>query len=233
MKRWEWMITLGILAALLFVTCQAGTGNGQADGVALTTLEPQPKDPAAPDGTPQDEKPKPAKPAKTQKAQEKAESTKPAKPESKDDKDSEFADFAFPPTVSDVDYHKDGWYKDDCLRCHETGVGDATVVEHDGMEPILLTAKCRSCHVLIPGQKPIEPRPSKDDAFFALSAFPPMIPASESHQEAWNNDNCMLCHETGVKDAPIVVHKNLPKVLLKAKCRSCHVQVRSAAVKGR
>jgi len=224
------MITLGILAALLFVTCQATTGSGQADGVALTTLEPVPNPGAAGDGTPQ-EKPKPAASAETKKAQ--------AKTESKADEDDDFADFAFPPTVSDVEYHKDAWYKDDCLRCHETGVGDATAVEHEGMAPILLTAKCRSCHLLIPGQKPIEPRPADDDALFALYAFPPMIPASDSHKEAWLDDNCLLCHETGVRDAPIVRHKDLPPVLLKAKCRSCHVQVRrsvipsGAAVQGR
>lgn len=148
------------------------------------------------------------------------------------DEEGEFAENAFPPTVSDMKYHHKAWYENDCLRCHETGVGDATEVEHKDMPDILLTAKCRTCHVLIPGQKPIEPK--KPDEDFEAFAFPPMIPASASHQDVWRKDNCLLCHEDGgVRDAPIVKHKDMPKLLLKSKCRSCHVQVRSSQIPGR
>ena len=70
------------------------------------------------------------------------------------------------------------------------------------------------------GDEPIDPR-------FEANAFPPMIPASESHRRAWTLHNCLMCHETGVFDAPIVQHEGLPKVYLRVKCRTCHVQVRS------
>jgi hypothetical protein len=149
----------------------------------------------------------------------------------KNEEDEEFAENAFPPTVSDVKYHTKAWYDNDCMRCHETGVGDATEVKHKDMPEILLTAKCRTCHVLIPGKKPIEPK--KTDNEFEDFAFPPMIPASDSHQDAWYKDSCLLCHEDGVRDAPVVKHKDMPEILLKAKCRSCHVQVRSASIPGR
>ena len=149
----------------------------------------------------------------------------------KNQEEDEFAENAFPPTVSDMKYHHKVWYENDCLRCHETGVGDATVVKHKGMPGILLAAKCRTCHILIPGKKPIEPR--KSDEEYADNAFPPMIPASASHRDAWRKDNCLLCHEDGVRDAPVVKHKDMPKLLLKSKCRSCHVQMHSFPVQGR
>ena len=43
----------------------------------------------------------------------------------------------------------------------------------------------------------------------------------------------MLCHEDGIKGAPIAEHKSMltsaqRKILTTAKCRSCHVQVRAA-----
>ncbi len=143
----------------------------------------------------------------------------------------EFAENAFPPTVSDVDYHNDAWMRDDCLRCHETGVGDAPMTRHEGMPKVLLSAKCRSCHVLVPGQKPA---PKKEyTGEFTEFSFPPMIPASESHKRGWMQDDCLLCHEDGVRGAPIVKHKGMPSILLTAKCRSCHVQVRSATIPGR
>ena len=88
-----------------------------------------------------------------------------------------------------------------------------------------MKAKCRTCHVLIPGLQPKKPEPPPKDARFLPNAFPPMIPASASHEAAWQKDDCLLCHESGVKGAPVVQHKDMPKVLLRAKCRSCHVQV--------
>jgi|GEM_PF-1376028 len=147
--------------------------------------------------------------------------------------DDGFAANAFPPAISDMDYHKSGWFRNDCLRCHETGVGDAPEVVHEGMPAILLTAKCRSCHVLIPGKPPMIRKRTAEEELFAINAFPPMIPASASHREAWLDDNCLLCHESGVKGAPKVKHVGMPTILLKSKCRSCHVQVRSSTVAGR
>jgi cytochrome c5 len=131
---------------------------------------------------------------------------------------------AFPPTLSDLSYHRTGWKKNDCLRCHETGVGKAPSVQHKGMPKRLLTAKCRSCHVLIPGSKAKVIK--KDSKGFLDNAFPPMIPASPSHKRVWGNNNCLLCHDSGIRGAPIVKHKGMPRILLKSKCRSCHVQVR-------
>jgi hypothetical protein len=142
--------------------------------------------------------------------------------------DDEFMDNAFPPILPDTERHQQAWLRNDCMRCHETGVEEAPVLEHKDLPPILLTAKCRSCHVLIPGT-PVPPKPKVDPAEddFAGFAFPPMIPASGSHLETWTRDDCMLCHEDGTKDAPIVVHKDLPRLYLEVKCRSCHVQVRA------
>ncbi|MCP3978877.1 MAG: hypothetical protein GY716_06040 [bacterium] len=136
-----------------------------------------------------------------------------------------FAENAFPPVIPDTDWHQNAWWRDDCLRCHETGVADAPMVVHEGMAEILLRAKCRSCHVLIPGAEPREIEP--EETIFAPNAFPPMIPASGSHAQAWLRDDCLMCHETGIAGAPVLVHEGMPQVLLTAKCRSCHVQVRA------
>jgi len=144
-----------------------------------------------------------------------------------------FADFAFPPTLSDTAHHGKSWLRDDCLRCHETGVQDATVVRHADMPDVLLTAKCRSCHVLIPGSEPAKPKPKPpEEQRFADFAFPPMIPASNDHRGAWNRTDCLLCHEDGTQGAPLVVHQDMPKRLMKAKCRTCHVQVRAVEASG-
>ena len=149
------------------------------------------------------------------------------------DREVTFADFAFPPTLSDTAHHQRAWLRDDCLRCHETGVQDATVVRHADMPDVLLTAKCRSCHVLIPGSGPAKPKPKPpEEQRFADFAFPPMIPASNDHRGAWNRTDCLLCHEDGTQGAPLVVHQDLPKRLLKAKCRTCHVQVRAVEASG-
>jgi len=65
-----------------------------------------------------------------------------------------FAAGAFPPTLSDMDYHADAWTRADCLTCHEKGVNDAPQVRHTSLPAAAKDSKCRSCHVLIPGQKP-------------------------------------------------------------------------------
>ena len=62
-----------------------------------------------------------------------------------------------------------------------------------------------------------------DHEEFLVNAFPPMLPTSEVHKEAWLRDDCILCHETGVSGAPLIRHRGLPELLRQAKCRSCHV----------
>lgn len=233
-----WM-ALVLFPVVVYAACQGnGSGEIKASGMegesvdtaeigssAADTTEPVTQEPAQEKQTVAgaakvEEKPKPKVSSSSE--------------ESAAEADVVFEEYAFPPTVSDMDYHQKAWYKDDCLRCHETGVGDATQVVHKGMAEILLKAKCRTCHVLIPGQAAIEPKPvTSEEGEFASYAFPPMIPASVSHQDAWTKDNCLLCHESGVRGAPMVKHKGMPKLLLKAKCRSCHVQVRSAGIPGR
>lgn len=58
---------------------------------------------------------------------------------------------------------------------------------------------------------------------FAANAFPPTLPNDEFHARSWSRKDCLVCHETGVKDATVVKHKGMPAHLLNAKCRTCHV----------
>ncbi len=132
---------------------------------------------------------------------------------------------AFPPVVTDSKQHKDAWWKNDCLRCHETGVGDAPKIVHRDLPQILLTAQCRTCHVQVKGAKP-SVKVTHDPRFDA-NAFPPQIPASVSHPDVWMRDDCLKCHESGLRGAPIVKHEGMPKLLLLSKCRTCHTQVRA------
>ena len=67
---------------------------------------------------------------------------------------SGFAPGAFPPTLSNTDYHDRAWTRTDCLTCHETGVQNAPVTVHKTLTPEAKQVKCRSCHVLIPGSEP-------------------------------------------------------------------------------
>ena len=96
-----------------------------------------------------------------------------------------------------------------------------------GLTTRLMTAKCRTCHVMIAGQPAKTMPPAPSDPRFAEGAFPPMIPNSESHLAAWTMKDCRLCHDTGVHGAPIVKHEGMPAIYLDVKCRTCHVQVRS------
>ena len=64
---------------------------------------------------------------------------------------SAYAEGAFPPTLSDEEYHQKDWTRDDCLVCHKSGQLGAPAVEHLGMPALQKDAKCRTCHVLIPG----------------------------------------------------------------------------------
>lgn len=141
----------------------------------------------------------------------------------------------FPPIVPDTEWHQDAWWRQDCLRCHETGVGEAPRVLHRSLPGLALQAKCRSCHVLLPGAKPgPKPEPTPEESWYERNAFPPMIPASGSHTSTWLRDDCLLCHEEGLVGAPKIVHEGMPKVLQEAKCRTCHVQVRAVeALRGR
>jgi cytochrome c5 len=139
----------------------------------------------------------------------------------------DFAENAFPPTMPDTDWHREGWIKNDCLRCHETGVESAPVVRHEGLPVILMAAKCRSCHVIEAGKEPTGQRDNTADPAFEANAFPPMMPNSAVHRRAWISSDCVLCHEDGVMGAPLLRHEGLPPIYLDVKCRSCHVQVRS------
>jgi Cytochrome c554 and c-prime len=133
----------------------------------------------------------------------------------------------FPPTMPDTVAHEDSWQLPSCLRCHETGVQGATIVRHHNLPEILMSAMCRSCHIPIPGSKPR--KTTKKETPFEENAFPPMIPASTSHPRSWWKDDCLMCHEVGLRGATKVVHRNMPRILLSAKCRTCHVQVRAVS----
>jgi hypothetical protein len=71
-------------------------------------------------------------------------------PEAKD-----YANGAFPPILTDMDYHRNSWTRDDCLTCHEQGVNDSPKLEHkSGLVEHLKQAKCRTCHVFVAGAQP-------------------------------------------------------------------------------
>jgi hypothetical protein len=55
--------------------------------------------------------------------------------------------------------------------------------------------------------------------------FPPALSDTDYHQEGWNEPRCLRCHETGVADAPMVVHLNMSDHLRSAMCRTCHVLI--------
>ncbi|MCA8979377.1 MAG: hypothetical protein KDC14_05085, partial [Planctomycetes bacterium] len=60
---------------------------------------------------------------------------------------------------------------------------------------------------------------------FAQDAFPPLLPNNETHANPWDSAACLMCHEHGVGSAPEVRHAGMSHQLLRAACRSCHVQV--------
>ncbi len=145
------------------------------------------------------------------------------------DPETGFAVAAFPPTMPDQPWHQDAWFVNNCLDCHETGVQDAPMIQHIGLPDIALASKCRSCHVLIEGEALYVAEVDEFDPItgFASWAFPPMMPNNENHDQAWGANSCLLCHEDGTRNAPLIRHEGLPKITLDAKCRTCHVQVRS------
>ena len=67
---------------------------------------------------------------------------------------SKFAPGAFPPVLSDTEYHQRSWTRKDCATCHESGVNQAPKMIHSSVPPLAAEAKCRTCHTLIPGHRP-------------------------------------------------------------------------------
>lgn len=87
------------------------------------------------------------------------------------------------------------------------------------------------CQTEVPQPSPegllptLTPVPEADVAF-AKNAFPPPLPDKPQHHEAWLITDCMGCHSGDVPgEAPAVVHKDLPEVLLEVNCRTCHVLI--------
>ena len=75
-------------------------------------------------------------------------------------------------------------------------------------------------------REPAPPTPTvEEEAFtgYAENAFPPVLPSDDAHVNAWQRDDCMLCHESGLSGAPVVKHVGMSRELLSAKCRTCHV----------
>ncbi len=67
---------------------------------------------------------------------------------------SDFAPGAFPPILTDMEYHQNPWTRTDCLKCHELGLQDAPKIKHTSLPDIAADAKCRTCHVFVKGSKP-------------------------------------------------------------------------------
>ena len=81
-----------------------------------------------------------------------------------------------------------------------------------------------------PQPAPPTPTPIPEPAVaFAKGAFPQTIPDRDWHAQAWLITDCLGCHGEGpLGEAPKVVHKDLPKLLLQVNCRTCHVAVSEA-----
>ena len=60
---------------------------------------------------------------------------------------------------------------------------------------------------------------------FAANAFPPPIPDTVWHENAWTAYDCLDCHAKGEADAPVLKHKGMPDRLVQAHCRTCHVLI--------
>jgi len=75
-------------------------------------------------------------------------------PGASDASDGRFAAGAFPPTLSDAEYHERAWSRPTCLSCHEKGVEDAPLLKHSSVPEQAKGVKCRTCHVLEVGKKP-------------------------------------------------------------------------------
>lgn len=64
-------------------------------------------------------------------------------------RDKGFVDGAFPPTLSNKEYHTNSWSRTDCLKCHEAGLQDAPKIKHVSVPELAIEAKCRTCHVTV------------------------------------------------------------------------------------
>lgn len=135
-----------------------------------------------------------------------------------------FARSAFPPVMPDTEFHQNAWVRKDCLLCHRWGVHGAPAVRHEGMPKIVLAARCRTCHLIVRGSGV----DAESDASFARNAFPPTLPDDKDHQNPWLQKDCLDCHNSGKNGAQIVRHDGMSKVLLTARCRTCHVLVRKS-----
>ena len=62
-------------------------------------------------------------------------------------RDAGFVEGAFPPTLSNKEYHTKSWTRTDCLTCHETGVQEAPKLKHVSVPELAAEVKCRTCHV--------------------------------------------------------------------------------------
>ena len=67
---------------------------------------------------------------------------------------AEYAPGAFPPVLSNAEYHQRAWTRTDCLTCHESGVQKAPKMKHASVTKLAKGSKCRSCHVTASAQEP-------------------------------------------------------------------------------
>jgi cytochrome c5 len=68
----------------------------------------------------------------------------------------DFAAGAFPPTLSDTEYHQRAWSRPTCMSCHEHELEGAPKIRHVSVPEEAKLVKCRTCHVLVPGSSPRE-----------------------------------------------------------------------------
>jgi len=102
---------------------------------------------------------------------------------------------------------------------------------HADMSRDLLKGACRTCHVQVPMAELGEVDPTVIRAArphvlvdgFTDNAFPPLLPATDDHANAWMRTDCLTCHERGLTGTPRVVHQGMSKDLLASRCRTCHL----------
>jgi len=130
--------------------------------------------------------------------------------------------------MPDTELHANAWVRKDCILCHTWGVLEAPYIRHEGLPKVLMTANCRTCHVLI---KDVD-MDEESGATFTRNAFPPTLPNDKDHANPWLQKDCLDCHESGKDGAQVVRHDGMSKVLLTARCRTCHVLIRTGDTAG-
>jgi hypothetical protein len=60
---------------------------------------------------------------------------------------------------------------------------------------------------------------------FATGQFPPVLSDTDYHRNPWTRGDCLICHEHGRNEAPVVQHRGMAAELLTANCPSCHVLI--------